>query len=276
MLSQDSNASRASLKEKLADGGTVVGSWINTGSPIVAELMAQAGFDFLTIDAEHSAVDLSQVQQLMQAIRSGNPDCTPLVRVPGCDYAQIKRYMDAGAGGVICPLVNSAEQAQVVVDAVKYPGAGPQTTDHRPQTTGRRGVGFCRDNMYGIRLEERVAEANADTLVCVQIEHADAVENIDHILAVEGVDAAFIGPYDLSASLGITARFDHPRMVDAMEQILSACRRHDVVPGVHVVPPDTGEVAERLAEGYRLIAYSLDITMLSKSCRDGLAAIRGS
>jgi 2-dehydro-3-deoxyglucarate aldolase len=250
------------LKKQMRAGRLAVGSWINSASPIVAELMAAQGFDFLTVDAEHSAVDVAQTQTLFQAIRSGNPACVPLVRVAGCDYSEMKRFMDAGAAGIICPLVNTADEARTVVDAVKYP----------PE--GRRGVGFCRDNDYGARLAKRVQRANSETLVVVQIEHIEAVRNIDAILSVPGVDVAFIGPYDLSASMGITAQFDHPAYRTAKRHVLAACRRHGVVAGIHVVQPEVAQVLKAIREGYRFIAYSLDITMLSVACERGLADIK--
>lgn len=250
------------LRQLLKEGGFAIGSWVNTLSPVTAELMSAAGFDFLTVDAEHSAVDVPQTQVLFQAIRAGNPDCAPLVRLPGNDYATTKRYLDAGAVGVIAPLINSPEQARELVRAVKYP----------PE--GERGVGFCRANMYGIHFDEAIANANNQTLVCVQIEHIEGVRNIDEILSVPGVDAAFVGPYDLSASMGITAQFEHPDTQKAMRRILKACKRHGIVPGVHVVQPDVAELVRRYKEGYRLIAYSLDITMLHRACVDGLAEIR--
>jgi 2-dehydro-3-deoxyglucarate aldolase len=250
------------IRKVLRDGSVVIGSWINTASPIVAELMAACGFDFLTVDAEHSATNLAQVQILFQGIRSGNPDCAPLVRLPDNDYASTKRYLDAGAVGVIAPLINSAAQAQELVRAVKYP------------PHGARGVGFCRANMYGMHFEEAVTSANEQTLVCVQIEHMDGVQQINEILSVSGVDAVFVGPYDLSASMGITGQFDDPRMLNAAQRILSACQEHGVAPGIHVVQPDPEEVVQRIQQGYRLIAYSLDITMLAKTCQEGLANIR--
>lgn len=258
------------LRSQLAEGRVSLGSWINTASPIVAELMSAAGFDFLTIDAEHSPVDVPQVQQLLQAVRSGNPECTPLVRVPGCDYAQIKRFMDAGAAGIICPLVNTADQAREVVAAVKY----PEDKGGETGAGGRRGVGFCRDNGYGARLVDVVAAANRTTLVAVQIEHVAALEEIDAILAVDGVDVAFIGPYDLTASMGITAQFTHPAYLQAKRTILKACGRHGVAPGIHVVQPEPVQVSQAVREGYRFIAYSLDITMLNRACADGLQQIR--
>ena len=240
----------------------VVGSWINTASPIVAELMSGCGFDFLTIDVEHSAVDLMHTQSLFQAIQSGNPNCAPFVRLQGNDYAENKRYLDAGAKGVIAPLINTPEQAMELVRSVKYP----------PE--GERGVGFCRANAYGAHLQEVVESANQEIFICVQIEHALAVENIDAILAVSGIDGVMIGPYDLSASMGITGQFDHSDMVSARETVLSACEQHGVTAGIHVVQPDVDEVIKRIDEGYRFIAYSLDITMLLSHFADDMKRIK--
>ena len=249
------------LRHKLKSSKLILGSWINTASPIVAELMASTGFDFLTVDVEHSAVDLPQAQILFQAIKAGNPHCAPLVRLPNNNYSEIKRYMDAGAAGVIAPLINTAEQAQEVVSAVKYP------------PHGARGVGFCRANNYGMQLQEVTENDHLQSFICVQIEHIDALSNIDEILSVEGIDAVMIGPYDLSASMGITGQFEYPDMITAKEKILQACRKHSIVAGIHVVQPDPLEVKKRFDEGYRFIAYSLDITMLLQSCMNGLGEI---
>lgn len=224
----------------------------------MAELMAACGFDFLCVDAEHSAVDLPQTQQLFQAIRSGNPECAPLVRLHGVDYALVKRYLDAGARGVVAPLVRTADEAELLVQATKYP------------PMGLRGVGFCRANEYGLRLADECERANDEILVVVQIEHIEAVENIDAILSVEGIDAAFIGPYDLSASMGITGQFEHSAYLTARDRILDACKRHQIVPGLHVVPPDVDQVKARKKEGYRFIAYSLDITILLENSKTAL------
>lgn len=250
------------LRQQLQSGDTILGSWINSLSPVVAELMASAEFDFLVLDAEHSPLDVPQAFSLFQAIRAGSSRCAAMVRLPGNDYAETKRYLDAGANGVIVPLIRTAEEAREVIRSVKYPPRGD------------RGVGFCCDNGYGVRIERRLVEANDDTFVCLQIEHRDAVEQIDAILAVEGIDAAFVGPYDLSASLGIAAQFDHPDYREAERRILAACERHHVAAGIHVVPPDTELVERRQREGFRMIAYSLDITMLAESCRVAMARLR--
>ena len=254
--------SRVSLRQRMRAGEMLIGSWINSGSPIVAELMAACGFDFLCVDAEHSAVDLPQTQQLFQAIRSGRPDCEAIVRLHGVDYAFVKRYLDAGAHGVVAPLVRTRKEAELLVQATKYP------------PMGLRGVGFCRANAYGLRLADECARANDDIFLAVQIEHIGAVRNIDAILGVPGIDAAFIGPYDLTASMGITAQFEHPDYLAARAAVLAACRRHGVAAGIHVVQPDAAQAETRMAEGYRFLAYSLDITMLTTACTEGLAALR--
>ena len=250
------------FKKLFENDKPVIGSWINTASPIAAELMATTGFDFLTVDVEHSAVDLVQGQALFQAIRSGNSNCAPFVRLAGNVYAETKRYVDAGAIGVIAPFINTRKQAEELVRSVKYP------------PLGMRGVGFCRANSYGLKLKESVETANDQTFVCVQIEHVEALDNIDEILGVEGIDAVMVGPYDLSASMGITAQFDHPKMIAAIRTVLDACRKRSVIPGIHVVQPNPDEAIARIREGYRFIAYSLDITMLLDACVQGVGKIR--
>lgn len=242
----------------------MIGSWINTGSPVVAEIMAAAGFDYLVVDAEHSAVDVPQAQAIFQAIKAGNPNCMPMVRLPGNQYDETKRYLDAGAMGVIAPLINSAEEARELVRSVKYP----------PE--GERGVGYGRSHGYGFAFDEYMQIANEQTFVCVQIEHIKGVEHINEILQVQGVDAAFIGPYDLTASMGITAQFEHPDYIDAVQTILAACQKHQILPGIHVVQPNPEEAVRRIEQGFGMLAYSLDITMLGRACRDGLLALRDS
>ena len=223
--------------------------------------MAQCGFDWLAVDCEHGANDLVQSQVLFQAMRAGTPECVPFVRLPGNSYESTKRFLDAGAKGVIAPLVNSADDACEVIRSVKY------------YPKGERGVGISRAHAYGLDFDNYLARANTETIVVVRIEHIRAVERIDEILSTPGVDAAFLGPYDLTASLGVPRQFDHPDVRDAVKRILTACQEHAVAPGIHVVEPQPDEVKRRLDEGFRLIAYSLDILLLSGACRDGLQAI---
>lgn len=240
----------------------VVGSWINSGSPVIAELMSLCGFDFLTIDVEHSPVDIEKTFLMLQAIKSGNSNCKALVRVSGNSYSEIKRYMDAGADGIICPLVNTKKDAQDLVDAVKY------------YPLGKRGVGYSRSNGYGLDILDSIKTDNDKTFVCVQIEHIDAIENLEEILSVEGVDAAIIGPYDLSASMGLAGDLEHPKMEEAIKYNLSVCKKTGVTPGIHVVQPDPAQVDFRIKQGYKFIAYSVDIKMISDLSQQGINQIK--
>ncbi len=250
------------LKKQLDKNGFILGSWINTGSSVVAEIMAASGFDFLVVDVEHSAVDIEKSQRIFQAINAVKNDCVPMARLSGNSYSENKRYLDAGAMGLIAPLVNTEKEVDILVDSVKYP------------PTGKRGVGYGRSHGYGFDFSNYMAVANKETFVCIQLEHILGVENIDSLLSNKNIDAVFIGPYDMTASMGITADFENPEYKKVCKTILKKCREYDILPGIHVVQPDPKEVKKRLFEGYRMIAYSLDITMIGKSCREGLKEIR--
>lgn len=252
-------AAKKSVRARLKRGETVVGGWIQAPHPAVAAVMASSGFDWLAMDLEHGVIGLAECAALVPVIEAHG--CEPFVRLPGNAYADNKRYLDAGARGLIAPLVNTRENAEELVRSAKYP----------PE--GSRGVGYAVSNHYGFQMN-RVDKANDEILVCVQIEHETAVAHLDGILSVPGVDAAFVGPYDLSASLGVTAQFEHPDYVRALDRFRAACQEHGVAAGIHVVAPDPDEVLRRVDEGYRMFAYSLDVTMLGQACRTGCRAIR--
>jgi len=247
------------LKERIANRELTIGSWITLGHTAIAEIMAKAGFDWLTIDMEHSAITLEQTQQLIQVIELSG--CVPLVRVGINDSTIIKRVMDCGAHGVIVPMVNSAEDAERAVKAVKYP------------PHGTRGVGLARAQGYGASFEAYKDWLEKDSIVIVQIEHIEAVNNLEAILQVPGVDGFIIGPYDLSGSLGVPGQFDHPDVVKALERVKEISPRFPVSAGFHVVPPDLAATYEKIDEGYTFLAYSLDILFLGEQCRQGLKAI---
>lgn len=248
------------LKSKLRSKKITVGSWVTIGSTAVAEIMAKAGFEWLTVDMEHSAITLDRAQELMQVI--GLSGITPLVRVSENNAGIIKRVMDAGASGVIVPMVNTGRDARNAVAAVKYP----------PE--GRRGVGLARAQGYGLEFEKYKKWVKKESVVIVQIEHIEAVENLVSILSVEGVDAFMVGPYDLSASLGMPGELGHPKVKRALQAIMNTAKNYGVSPGIHVVYPDTDEVFKRIREGYRLIAYSFDAMLLGAKSGDGLRSIR--
>ncbi|MDO8527416.1 MAG: aldolase/citrate lyase family protein [Deltaproteobacteria bacterium] len=247
------------LKEKIKRGEVTVGSWLTIPSPEIAEVMAGLDFDWLTIDLEHSVIDFSTAQAMIRAI-----DLTgkaPLVRVGVNDPTIIKRVMDAGAHGVIVPMVNSAAEAEAAVSAVKY------------SPKGTRGVGLGRAQGYGTAFEKYKGWVNEGSVVIVQIEHIQAVKNIEEILSVEGVDGFMVGPYDLSSSLGVPGEFQHPEVLKAMDKIRSAFDKSKALPGFHVIAPDPNQVFDKIREGFRFIAYSLDTLLLAETCKAGLMKI---
>lgn len=226
------------------------------GNAGIAEIMARAGFEWVAVDLEHSTISIAQAGELIRVIDLAGS--APLVRLPANDPTIIKRVMDSGAHGVIAPMVNSAEEAEAAVRAVHYP------------PKGERGVGLARAQGYGAAFNEYKDWVKDYSVVIVQIEHIRAVENLEAILAVDGVDGFIIGPYDLSASLGIPGQFDRPEFIQAMNRITETKEHTDKAAGVHVVEPDPAAVAGKVAEGYSFIAYSVDIRMLDVMCRQGL------
>ena len=240
------------VKQRLSKGELCRGGWIQIGHPAVAEIMVRAGFDWIALDEEHSTIDLETGMNIFNAIRGS--DTISMVRVQENDELVIRRWLDVGAEGIIVPMVNTAEQAAAAVQSVKYP------------PDGRRGFGFCRANYYGSDFDTYVKEANDDVLLIAQIEHIDAVRNIDAILDVEGIDGAFVGPYDLSGSMGLTGQITHPEVQAAVRTMLEACKRHDKAAGMHVVPVDPDLVSKFADEGFTFIALSLDCVMLRDSC----------
>ncbi|MFH1189198.1 MAG: aldolase/citrate lyase family protein [Candidatus Omnitrophota bacterium] len=249
------------LRSKLKRGKLTVGSWITIGDESVAEIMANAGFDWLTIDMEHSAITLDKAQNLIRVIDLCG--VTPLVRVSENDPTLIKRVMDAGSHGVIVPMVNSSDDAEAAVKAVKYP------------PTGKRGVGLARAQGYGLKFEAYKKWLRENSMVIVQIEHIEGVKNLEEILSVKGVDAFMVGPYDLSASLGYPGEFDRPGMRNALKKIMSVSKRLKVSAGFHVVQPDIGALKQRVGEGFSFIAYSFDALFLAGACGESIANIRG-
>ncbi len=239
--------------QELARGGVAMGGFMQIGHAAVAEVFARAGLRWVMFDTEHGGIDLETGTDLIRAMSAW--PCTPFVRLAINDSAWIARFLDAGVGGIVVPMVNCAEQARAAVDAAKYP----------PE--GRRGFGYNRANNYGVDFDDYAANANGSIAVIVQIEHIEGVENIDQILDVEGIDGVFVGPYDLTGSMGIVGQMDHPRMADALRRIITACREHNVPAGLHVVQPQIERVKKAIEDGFRIIGMSLDNVMLYHATR---------
>lgn len=250
------------LKSKLSQGELTIGSWITLGHPAIAEIMAAAGFDWLVLDMEHSVLELSEIQTLIQVL--DGQQCPAIVRLTSNHPDQIKRVMDAGATGVMVPMVKSAADAKAAVQSVYYP------------PRGQRGVGLARAQGYGARFQQYRGWLEDNAVIVAMIEHVDAVKAIDEILAVDGIDAYIIGPYDLSGSMGRPGELDHPDVQSAIARVLEAGQRSGKPGGIHVIEPDQDELQRRIAAGFNFLGYGLDIRILDSLCRSHMQNIKAN
>jgi 2-dehydro-3-deoxyglucarate aldolase len=237
----------ATIRSKLKAGSVSLGSWMQIPHPTVAEILGHLGYDWVAVDMEHGAFSAHQLPDLFRALELGKT--LPLVRLAHGHPKDCKQALDAGAGGVIVPMVQTAEQLITVRDACRWPPAG------------MRGVGFSRANLFGQHFVSYREEAQAPILVAM-IEHFRSIIDLENILDVEGLDAVLIGPYDLSASMGLTAQFDHPDFCSIVKVILETAASKSVPVGIHVVDPDLNELNLRIKAGYQFLVYSIDAVML--------------
>lgn len=248
------------LKLKLHNNEQTIGSWITLGNTGIGEIMANAGFDWLVIDLEHSTISMEMAGELIRIIDlAGVP---PLVRLTSNNPDQIKRVMDAGAHGIIVPMVNNKKDAENAVSATHY------------EPRGSRGVGLGRAQGYGTKFKEYLDWETDSSVVIVQIEHKSALENLFDILKVPGVDGYIIGPYDLSCSLGVPGKFDNPKFLKSMEQINKIGLQLNVPGGLHIVEPDIKMLTKEINKGYKFIAYSVDSRILDVGLREGMECFK--
>jgi len=250
------------LKSRLNRSELTIGSWVTLGHPSIAEIMASAGFDWLVLDMEHSVLELREVQAIIQVLDA--KQCPAIVRLTSNHPDQIKRVMDAGATGVMVPMIKSAADAKAAVDGVYYP------------PRGQRGVGLARAQGYGSSFQAYRQWLEENAVIVVMIEHVDAVKAIDEILAVSGIDAYIIGPYDLSGSMGRPGDLNHPDVQAAIAHVLEAGRRAGKPGGIHVIEPDPQALQQRIAAGFNFLGYALDIRILDSICRTHLHSIRAT
>lgn len=243
------------IRKALAENKPSIGSWMQIPDSSVAEIMGQAGYDWVAVDMEHGAIGVHQLPDLFRALELGGT--LPLVRLAEGKSKDCKQALDAGAGGLIVPMVETAAQLTQVSDACRWP------------PTGTRGVGFSRANLFGKHFDAYAEEAQAPLLIAM-IEHIRAIENLEDILQVAGLDAILIGPYDLSASMGLTSQFEALEFVAAMDRIRSVCFASAVPCGIHVVAPELSMLEQRIADGYRFIAYSMDSVFLRYAAENPL------
>ncbi|RMF00193.1 MAG: 2,4-dihydroxyhept-2-ene-1,7-dioic acid aldolase [Chloroflexi bacterium] len=237
------------LKQKLRQGKKTAGAWLQLGSPMTAEIMSRAGFDWLIVDMEHAPVDFMTLVSQMQAMASGG--AVPLARAPWNDFVTIKRILDAGAYGVLVPYVNTRQEAEAAVKACKYPPQGIRGTAGSPRAAG-----------YGQNAMNYLPHANEQILILTAVETAEAVNNLDDILAVPGLDGIFIGPMDLSTSMGHMGNPGHPDVQAAIETI----ERKTLAAGkiLATIAGNWEQAAVRYAKGYQMIMLMADGVALGK------------
>ncbi len=245
-----------SFRSRLQRGDRLHGVILAIDAPEVVEMMSAVGFDWFFIDGEHAPLTPAALQRLIMAAR----DVPCVVRVPAHDEFWIKQVLDSGAAGIIAPMVNTPAQARTVVARAKYP------------PLGTRGVGTSRALGYGSGIAEYVARANDEIAVIVQAEHIDAVRDIDAIAATPGVDALFVGPYDLSLSMSKAGQVEDPAVVEAIAKIEAAGRAHRLPLGYFGVAPDA--VSPWMRRGFTLIACGVDMMMLGGKAREILGSLR--
>ena len=238
------------LRAKLARKEACVGGWIQIPHPSIAEIFAASGFDWVAIDMEHGSISVSQLPDLFRAIELGHKPS--LVRLTGPFKSLATRVMEAGADGVIIPNVNTVQQLIEVSDAISL---SPQSS---------RGVGYCRANLFGKNFSSYIDDMQRPVIVAM-IETKEAISNLSDILDTGLIDAIFVGPYDLSKSLGIVGDFENQKFKDAIDGIKNTCVDKGVPSGIHIITPSFEELAQRKKQGYQFIAYSLDCVMLTQA-----------
>ena len=249
-----------SLKQKLKNNELTIGSWIMIGNPMSVEVIALAGFEWLVVDIEHTSIGLESAQNLITTIQANNMKA--LVRVSKNEEVVIKRILDMGADGIIVPMVCSKDEAIQAVEFAKYP------------PFGKRGVGLYRAQKYGTTFEEYKKWVNEELVIIAQIEHIDAVNNIEDIINVEGIDGTIIGPYDLSGSMGYPGDFERDDVKEAVQTVLDKCKANNMPSGFHVVDTNPESLKLKIDQGCTFLAYGIDYFFMRDAAMNGMKKLK--
>lgn len=240
------------IKTKLINNQLAIGSWVLSNSTVACEIMSQSGFDWVCVDAEHSQVSKETALEMFRAIELHGAE--PFVRISLCDEVEIKKYLDMGARGLIIPMVKSHEDVKRAISYIKFP----------PE--GNRSFALPRSTGYGEWSDEYFKKTNEEIFISIMIEHIDAIPELDNIFSYSEIDAFFIGPYDLSGSMGIPGEFDNPKFIEIIELINRKAEKYHVTMGYHEVYPTPEKIKKLILIGFRFIACGIDtIFILEKS-----------
>jgi 2-dehydro-3-deoxyglucarate aldolase len=248
------------LKQKIRNQIPSIGTWLSIPHTSIVEILGTADFEWITLDMEHASIDLESALNLIAHIQGNGMKA--LVRVSKNEEVIIKRVLDAGADGIIVPMVNSAADVKQMLDYIYYP------------PKGKRGVGLNRAQKYGVGFDEYQDKLQNEIIVIAQIEHIDAINNLEEILSYEEIDATLIGPYDLSASLGIPGKYEEPVVMEALDKYEQICLSLNKARGAHVIQSDPSYTIQKLTKGYSFLAYSLDFFFLGDAAREGMLSLK--
>lgn len=252
--------SKSLLKQKLQNKELSIGSWLTIPHQAVIEILSTAGFEWLTIDMEHSPISIETIMNLIGHIQGNGMQA--LVRVSKNEEVAIKRVLDAGADGVIVPMIRNKEEAMQAVNFVKYP------------PLGKRGVGLNRAQKYGTAFDTYQDWVKNNAVVIAQIEHIEAVNNLEDIFSVPGIDGIIVGPYDLSASMGFPGEYDRDDVKEALERIDIVAKKLNKPLGFHIVESDHAKILEKINKGYSFLAFSLDFFFLGDKARQEMKLLK--
>ncbi len=241
-----------SIRERVLRGELVTGTWLNLGSSMTAEIAGTAGFDWVVIDLEHGAGDHESCLHQLQAV-AGTPTA-PIVRIAWNEAPRFKRVLDLGAAGVVVPYVTSRAEAEQAVRAMRYPPDGI-----------RGAASLIRAADFGKDFADYLATANEKLLTVLQVETQGTLDVVEEIAAVDGADVLFIGPLDLSVSMGIPLQFDHPRFRDAVKKVAEAARSHGKAAGILLNSPD--QIARTVEDGFTFVGLGSDGGVLAEGMR---------
>jgi 2-keto-3-deoxy-L-rhamnonate aldolase RhmA len=250
---------KQSFRKRLEQGDPLIGAFLTLPSPEIAEIFAEAGYDWLFVDMEHTTLDVQDVQRILHAV---GEKCACLIRVPSQDEAWLKKVLDAGADGVIFPHVNSADEVRDIVEKCLYP------------PDGSRSVGLARAQKYGLQFDSYIEQANQTVAIIPQIEHVDGVQNIEEIVKVPGISAVFIGPYDLSGSLEKLGEIKDPLVQENIAKIKDACKEAGLPVGIFSMDADVASAY--IEQGFTLVSVGMDILFIGESAKETLRKLRKS
>tara|TARA_E500000178_G_C16935709_1_gene713907 strand:+ start:454 stop:1221 length:768 start_codon:yes stop_codon:yes gene_type:complete len=249
-----------SLKNKLKNNQISIGSWVMMSDPMSIEIMALAGFEWLVLDLEHTSIDLHTAENLIRTIQANK--MTALVRVSKNEEVIIKKILDMGADGIVVPMVCSKQDAIKAVNFSKYP------------PKGNRGVGLYRASGYGTKFKEYKRWVDEELIIIAQIEHIDAVNNIEEIIKVDGIDGTLIGPYDLSSSMGYPGDFERKDVKDKIQKVLDKSKIHNIPSGFHIVDTNPEKLQLKIDQGCTFVAYGIDYFFLRDAAVKGMNKIK--